>query len=263
MIFEFNDLSWSYDCDTPFQKLGLNTHSISINSGNLVGILGATGSGKSTFVKLVSGLLDYKIRIRANGVDLTPVEVSYVFQQPEHQLFEETVLAELEFALDNYKIAKELWPSLISDSLIRCGLDHSFLGRHPLDLSGGQKRRVAIASVLVYQPNILVLDEPLAGLDVQSSKVLIDTMRSYVNSKTLVFWVSHDHEALLEWADMALVFEDQSIKYMGSVAESIAECNVADPLLRDFLSKRLRDSNALNGKEIIEELKVSSYANQL
>ena len=260
MVFEFDNLSWSYDLDTPFQKVGLDTAPMSINSGNLVGILGATGSGKSTFVKLVSGLLDSRIRISKNGIKLTRKDVSYVFQQPEHQLFEESVQSELEFALDNYKIPKELWPRLISDSLKSCGLSTSFLNRHPLELSGGQKRRLAIASVLVYQPKLLILDEPLAGLDAHCSKVLIKTMKSYVNSETLVLWVSHDHAALLEWADMAVVFQDQAIKSIGSVPESIALCDVADPLLRDFLTRRLEGSNTLNGREIIQELKVDCNA---
>ena len=260
MNFELNDLVWSYDSGTPFEKIGLNCQSFCINAGNLVGLLGATGSGKSTFVKLIAGLLDNKIRIRANGISLRPVDVSYIFQQPEHQLFEDTVSRELEFALKNFDISEDLWPSLISNSLRNCDLDDSFLDRHPLELSGGQRRRVAIASVLVYKPKILILDEPLAGIDAGCSIKLINTMRSYVNSETLVLWVSHDHEALLEWADKAILFEDQSIKFMGSVSESIARCNVADPLLRNFLKGRLQTSTIVNGPEVIEELRGKNNA---
>ena len=263
MIFELHDLFWSYDSDTPFQKVGLNTPSFSVSAGNLVGILGATGSGKSTFAKLIAGLLDSKIRITYNGVSLVPVEVSYVFQQPEHQLFEDTVSAELEFALKNFNISETLWPRLISNSLKCCGLDKSFLGRHPLELSGGEKRRVAIASVLVYEPKILILDEPLAGIDAHCSRKLINMMRSYVGSETVVFWVSHDHEALLEWADMALLFEDQCLKHKGSVLESIAFCNVADPLLRNFLNKRVKDCASISGREVVQELRVDNNANSL
>ena len=255
MNFNLYDLFWSYDAGTPFEKVGLNTDSFSLSAGNLIGVLGATGSGKSTFVKLISGLLDNKIRIMEEESELKPVDVSYVFQQPEHQLFEESVSAEMEFALKNFNIAEERWRSLISKSLKSCGLDETFLNKHPLELSGGQKRRVAIASVLVYAPKILILDEPLAGIDVNCSRTLISTMRSYVTPETLVFWVSHDHEALLEWADQSLLFENQSVKFFGSVVEGVARCNVTDPLLRNFLVRRLEGSVSVNGQELVEELR--------
>tara|TARA_Y100000589_G_C27152959_1_gene629658 strand:- start:808 stop:1590 length:783 start_codon:yes stop_codon:yes gene_type:complete len=255
MIFNFENLFWSYDAGTPFEKIGLHTDSFSLDAGKLIGILGATGSGKSTFVKLISGLLDNKIRIMSDGVALKPDEVSYVFQQPEHQMFEDSVSAEMEFALRNFSIEEEQWPSLISKSLKSCGLDETFLSNHPLDLSGGQKRRVAIASVLVYSPKILILDEPLAGIDANCRSKLINMMRSYVSSETLVFWVSHDHEALLEWADQSIVFENQSVKFTGSVAKGISQCNVADPLLRTFLAKKIQDITPVDGKELVEQLR--------
>lgn len=254
-MINFYDLFWAYDKDTPFEKVGLSCEPFSLQFNQIVGIAGSTGSGKSTFVKLVSGLLDGRIRITKENEVFDPSDISYVFQQPEHQLFEETIEAELEFALRNFNVSEDLWPSLKSKALNHCGLTNILLDFCPLKLSGGQKRRLAIASVLVYGPSILILDEPLAGVDADSKNLLISMMKSYVSPSTLVLWVSHDHEALLEWADQIILFEDGSISHRGSVVRGIAECSVANPILRSFLSDKLKQCPSVNGRTIVHDLR--------
>lgn len=263
MAFEFVDLEWVYDAGTPFERIGLSAAPLSLNSNQVVGIIGATGSGKSTFVKLISGLLDGIIRITFNSRILGVKEVSYVFQQPEHQLFEETIDGELEFALKNFNIPEELWPELKSKALANCGLEGLLPNQSPLTLSGGQKRRLAIASVLVYAPRVLILDEPLAGVDASSKKMLIGLMRNYISADTLVLWVSHDHEALLEWADQIILFEKNTIDFHGSVIDGLARCAVGDPIMRKFLSTKLECSTELTSKQLIRELRGKSHGKSI
>ena len=131
-MINFADLNWTYDEGTPFEKVGLACEPFDLCCNQIVGIAGSTGSGKSTFVKLVSGILDGRIRVTKENKEVLSSEVSYVFQQPEHQLFEETVEAELEFALRNFRVDEESWPSLKIKALSHCGLADIPLDFYPL-----------------------------------------------------------------------------------------------------------------------------------
>lgn len=207
-----------YHSGTPLQNNVLDNITLTMGSNRIIAVVGRTGSGKSTFVQLINGLLQPtagtveigSIRI-TNGKKRAQVlydKVGIVFQLPEHQLFEDTVLKDVSFGPKNLGWPAEKIRSKCLEALSKVGLNESFCERSPFELSGGEKRRVAIASVLAMDPEVLILDEPTVGLDSEGKEQLMELFRSWQQEKErTIIMVTHDMEIVAEYADEVVVFE--------------------------------------------------------
>lgn len=217
MQIEVKNLSCVYGEKTPFEKRALDDVSFSIEAGQSVGIVGCTGSGKSTLIQHLNGLIRSKtgqvtvldIDLSAKKPDLKALRrgIGMLFQYPEYQLFADTVAADVKFGPQNFGMNKEEAEAAAREAVSLVGLDYDEIkDRSPLDLSGGQKRRVAIAGVLAYRPKILILDEPTAGLDPAGKRemlTLIDSLKkSFVET---VVTVSHNMDEIAEFCQRVLV----------------------------------------------------------
>ncbi len=232
MSIKTNELTHIYNPGTPFEKLALNGITLNIPKGKVTAIIGQTGSGKSTFVQHLNALLvptsgsvdieNYHIQPGTKIKDIKELrkKVGLVFQFPEYQLFEETIEKDIAFGPKNFGTSEEEAIALAKKVLPIVGLDDRYLQRSPFDLSGGQKRRVAIAGILVLEPNILVLDEPTAGLDPQGAQEMM-TLFMDLNKKQgkTVLLVSHDMEHVKDYCDHVIVFDQGKVKIESSVKE--------------------------------------------
>lgn len=223
-IIETHDLHFVYGKGTPFEKVALDGVSISIEQGEFIGVIGHTGSGKSTLVQLLNGLLRPESgKILLNGSDIwakpkkirnVRFEVGLVFQYPEYQLFEETVYKDIAFGPTNKGIKdKDELDQIIRTSAGFAGLKESLLEKSPFDLSGGEKRRAAIAGVIAMQPKVLILDEPTAGLDPKGRDRILDRIRTYrEQTGSTVLLVSHSMEDIARVADRVLVMNHGKVE---------------------------------------------------
>lgn len=201
----------------------------------MTAIIGHTGSGKSTLVQHLNGLLlpsagkltvdEFEISRENRPVSLKPLrkKTGLVFQFPEYQLFEETIEKDVIFGPINFGVDEEQAKKKALKALEAVGLDESYLERSPFDLSGGQKRRVAIAGILVMEPEILVLDEPTAGLDPQGAKEMMDLFKTLNESGTTILLVTHDMNQVLAYCDNAVVMSDGKVIKNGTVREIFAQ----------------------------------------
>lgn len=217
MPVEIKNLTHVYMKDTIFQHKALNDVSLTIEDGEFIGLIGHTGSGKSTLIQHLNALLKPSsgniiidgIDITAKGVALKKIRqtVGLVFQYPEHQLFEETVYKDVAFGPLNLGLPKEEIDLRVKESLMLVGLDYDKLKDvSPFELSGGQKRRVAIAGVLAMKPKVLVLDEPTAGLDPKGrDEILGEIRRLHELQKLTVILVSHSMEDIANLVDRIIV----------------------------------------------------------
>ncbi|MGN0504744.1 MAG: energy-coupling factor transporter ATPase [Ruminococcus sp.] len=215
-ILRTENLTYTYGAKTPFEKTAVNNVNIEIKKGDIIGVIGHTGSGKSTLMQMLNGLitptggkvyLDGK-DIYANKKELRSVrfKVGLVFQYPENQLFEETVKKDIAFGPKNMGLSEPEIEERILKAAQFAGLREELLERSPFDLSGGEKRRAAIAGVYAMDPEILILDEPTAGLDPMGREVLLSQIASYHNaSENTVLLVSHNMEDIVRIADKVLV----------------------------------------------------------
>ncbi|WP_297238490.1 energy-coupling factor transporter ATPase [uncultured Faecalicoccus sp.] len=220
MAIEINHLEHVYNTDTPFEHKALHGIDLSIPEGKVTAIIGQTGSGKSTLVQHLNGLLipsagsldicGFHIQplLKIKDVKQLRKEVGLVFQFPEYQLFEETIEKDIAFGPKNFGETEENANELVRKILPMVGLDESYLQRSPFELSGGQKRRVAIAGILVLNPKVLVLDEPTAGLDPQGAKEMMSLFMelNQVQKKTILL-VSHDMEHVMRYCDHVVVLD--------------------------------------------------------
>jgi len=217
MSIIIKELNHIYDPDSPFETQALKDINIDIKDGEFVGLIGHTGSGKSTLIQQLNGLLKPSQGIiEVNGVDLTAKKVSLanvrkkvglVFQYPEYQLFEETVEKDIAFGPKNLKLSSEVISQRVKKAMEYVGLDYETIkGKSPFDLSGGQKRRVAIAGVLAMEPEILILDEPTAGLDPKGrDEILNQIKRLHEQEGITVVLVSHSMEDVARLVDRLIV----------------------------------------------------------
>lgn len=217
------DLQFIYNPKTPFAVCALKDLSVSIADGEIVGIIGHTGSGKSTFVQHLNALIRVQSgSIVIDGIDLSPKKtdlkkirstVGMVFQYPEYQLFADTVEKDVAFGCVNAKLSKEETDKRVKDALQMVGLDYETVkDKSPFDLSGGEKRRVALAGVIVMQPSVLVLDEPTAGLDPQGKRSILSLVRRLNTERGVtVLIVSHDMNEIYENVDRVLLFDNGTI----------------------------------------------------
>lgn len=259
-VLELKHVSYLYGKGTPFEKLALSDISVSFEEGKITGIIGHTGSGKSTLVELLNGILtpteghvyfhgidinrkpkellaDEMARRRAEGKKdaksrraiLAELEkearslrfrIGLVMQYPEYQLFDETVLSDMSYGPRNMGLDESVIDRSVRDAADMAGIGSEMFERSPFDLSGGEKRRVAIAGVLAMRPEVLILDEPAAGLDPAGKKQVFDAISQY-NALTgaTVILVSHSMEDLAMYCDRVLVMSRGSVHAYGTVEE--------------------------------------------
>lgn len=221
-VLELKNLSYVYGIGTPFEKTAVNNLSLSIEKGEFIGIMGHTGSGKSTLVQMLNGLMKPTSGqvlldgedIWANPKDIRKIrfKVGMVFQYPEYQLFEETVAKDIAFGPTNMGKSGAELEKAVNDAARFTGLKDELLEKSPFDLSGGEKRRAAIAGVIAMNPEVLVLDEPTAGLDPMGRDVLLSQIVQYHKErKNTVILVSHSMEDIARVADKIIVMNKSNL----------------------------------------------------
>ncbi len=221
-LIETENCTLRYSAGTPFEREALHDVSVSIEEGEFVGVIGHTGSGKSSFVQLLNGLLKPDSgRVLLDGHDIwehpkeirkVRFEVGMVFQYPEYQLFEETVYKDIAFGPRNMGLSEEEIRERVLTAAEWVGLKAELLQKSPFELSGGEKRRAAIAGVMAMRPRVLILDEPTAGLDPRGRDLILSRIRAYQQEfHTTVLLVSHSMEDIARAADRVLVLNNGSV----------------------------------------------------
>lgn len=267
-------LSYVYMKGTPYEKKALDNIDLNIETGEFVGIIGHTGSGKSTLVQHFNGLLKPTSgNVYINGEELAGKnlrgikrQVGIVFQYPEHQLFEETVYKDIAFGLEKRGEDKEEIDRRVRKAINSVGLDEDIIEKSPFELSGGQKRRVAMAGILVLEPSILVLDEPAAGLDPKGRDEIFDLITNlHRNLSMTVILVSHSMEDIAKLVQRVIVMNQGRIEMTGPVRsifkniDELEKIGLAAPQIT-YLMKKLKDrlpginDNILTVSEAKEEL---------
>ena len=229
-IIKVENLSHVYSEGTPFEKTAIHNISLTIPEGEMVGIIGHTGSGKSTFIQHLNGLLKPTSgTITLDGRDIyestqfthdVRFRVGLVFQYPEYQLFEETVYKDIAFGPSNMKLSEEEIDERVREAAAFVRVEEELFEKSPLELSGGQKRRVAIAGVIAMRPSVLILDEPTAGLDPGGCQQILQNICEYrEKSGSTVILVSHSMDDVARIADRLVVFSQGSILMEGTPEE--------------------------------------------
>ena len=257
-ILEIQNLSHVYSADTPFERAALRDVSLSIQRGEFVGLIGHTGSGKSTLIQHFNGLLKPTSgRVLFDGEDIWKdvkftreirFKVGLVFQYPEHQLFEETVYQDISFGPKNMGLSEEEIRARVERAAQFVGITDAELQKSPFDLSGGHKRRAAIAGVIAMEPDVLILDEPTAGLDPRGRESILQNIRDYQAAQhAAVVMVSHSMEEIASNVDRLLVMNHGQNVMNGtpaevfSHAEELVEMGLAIPKMTQlFLALKRR-----------------------
>ncbi|MBR5089024.1 MAG: energy-coupling factor transporter ATPase [Ruminiclostridium sp.] len=219
---EVKNLTYKYSVGTPFEATAVDNVNVSIKKGQFVGVIGHTGSGKSTLIQHLNGLLKPtggEIRIDGKniwdkGTDIRKVRflAGLVFQYAEYQLFEETVYKDIAYGPTNMGMSEEEIDRAVREAAETMGLSEEILERSPFDLSGGQKRRVALAGVIAMKPEMLILDEPAAGLDPKGRDTVLEEISEYhKKSGTTILLVSHSMEDIVKYAEKILVMNHGSL----------------------------------------------------
>ena len=235
MSIKLSNIYHTYSKGTPFERLALNNVSLDIAKGEIVAIIGHTGSGKSTLVQHLNGLLkpdqgqatidDIDITAKGAQAKAARQQVGMVFQYPEHQLFAETVFEDIAFGPRNKGVEEEAVAKQVREAMDFVGLDYdTFAQRSPFQLSGGQMRRVAIAGVVAMNPDYLVLDEPSAGLDPRSRNAVFKEIMSLHKSRGIaIVLVTHSMEEAVKYADRLLVINAGKVLFDGTPEEIFKE----------------------------------------
>lgn len=221
-VIETKNLTYTYGAGTPFSKTAIEDVNIAIKKGEFIGLIGHTGSGKSTLIQQLNGLLrPTSGTVLLNGKDIwekkkeirkVRFQVGMVFQYPEYQLFEDTVIKDIGFGPRNMGLSQDEVNQRVMQAVDFVGLDHALLEKSPFDLSGGEKRRAAIAGVIAMDPDVLVLDEPTAGLDPQGRDHLLSQIKAYHKQRqNTVILVSHSMEDIARVADRVLVMNESKV----------------------------------------------------
>jgi len=228
------DLCHTYSEGTPFEKTAIEHISVTIPHGQLVAVLGHTGSGKSTFIQHLNALLQpTQGRVFVDGKDINAdkfsrrdvkSQVGLVFQYPEYQLFEETVYQDIAFGPKNQKLSEKEIDERVREAAAFVGVDEALFNDSPLELSGGQKRRIAIAGVIAMRPGVLILDEPTAGLDPAGCRQILNNILHYrEKTGSTVLLVSHNMDDAARLADRLLVFDRGMLAMDGTPEQVFAE----------------------------------------
>lgn len=247
MQIKFNHVFFTYNIDSPFSVNALTDINLDLNENNITAIVGRTGSGKSTLTELINKLLTPtsgevhinnlvnapKVKIKGKAIKEFRKEIGFLFQFSENQLFEETVLKDVMFGVQSFYPKNKNPEELAIKALNLVGLDESFYNRSPFDLSGGEKKKVAIAGVLAYQPKLLILDEPTAGLDAKGKREIMDLFKKIHESGVAIILVTHDMDVVLDYADKMIVIDDGKIQKIGTpkdiLQEDIEQYNLETP----------------------------------
>jgi len=235
-------LTHIYMQDSPFESTAIEDIHLTIEDGEFIGLIGHTGSGKSTLIQHLNGLLKptrgkiivQGINLREKGVSMKKIrqEVGLVFQYPEHQLFEETVYKDVAFGPTNLGLSPQEVEERVRESIQMVGLDYeSVKDRSPFELSGGQRRRVAIAGVLAMHPSILILDEPTAGLDPRGRDEILSLIQNLHRKKgNTIILVSHSMEDISRMVDRIIVMNKGRIALIGKPAEIFAQAELLEEI---------------------------------
>lgn len=229
MEIRFNDVEYIYNKKTPFKVVALKNLNIDFKKNKINAIIGSNGSGKSTLIQMINALIIpsngnvnvdnfcIKSKCKINNVKDLRFNVGLIFQFPEQQIFNLTVKDEIGFALENFNYKLDMKEKRIIDSLKMVGLDDSYLNKNPLSLSFGEMRKIAIASILAYNPKVLIFDEPTLGLDAKSKNNLIKIIRLLKNRyhKTIII-VSHDMDLIHKISDYIYVISNGSLVSSGN-----------------------------------------------
>ena len=262
---EIQDVSFLYSKGTPFQMVALNNVSVSFEKGKITGLIGHTGSGKSTLVHMLNGLYRPSSgKVLLDGVDIwaKPKEISkvryrvgLVMQYPEYQLFDDTVRADIGFAPRNQGLSDEEIEERVKEAAEFVGIPDDMLDKSPFELSGGQKRRVAIAGIIAMRPEVLVLDEPAAGLDPRGRREILGGLVKYVekNDATVIL-VSHSMEDMAIYCDNVVVMNKAEVFKSGTVdeifsdAESLMDIGLDVPVVAKIAAKLKKEGIDLSGR---------------
>ena len=265
-IIKTQDLSYVYGEGTPFRKVALDKVNIDIEEGELVGIIGRTGSGKSTLIQHFNGLLKATSgKVFIDGEELFSdksrlrqirFKVGLVFQYPEYQLFEDTVYKDIAYGPINMGLSREEVDERVKRTMSLVGLKPELMQKSPFELSGGQKRRVAIAGVMAMEPKVLILDEPTAGLDPHGRDRILNLIKEYHRQKgSTVMLVSHSMEDIAKTVNKILVMNDSRLFVYNTPERVFAKVKELDnmgltvpQITRVF--DRLRDSGIAFSDEV-------------
>lgn len=277
MSIEVKNLSYIYEEGFPGESIALDDISFNIGDGELVGIIGHTGSGKSTLLQQLNGLIKPKSgTIIVDNTDLTNPDTSLlavrrrvglVFQYPEYQLFEETVAKDVAYGPMNLGLDEEEVSQRVEEAIELVGLDYDQVkNASPFELSGGQKRRVAIAGVIAMKPDVLILDEPTAGLNPKAHHDILNMIKTiHERTKNIILLVSHNMDDIADMADRVLVMNSGKL-VMNSTPEEIfsreselAEMGLAVPAAKSIASKLKAagmniDGNCLTLDQVADEI---------
>lgn len=252
-IIEIENLNHIYSVGTPYEKKALSNINLSINSGDFVGLIGHTGSGKSTLVQHLNGLLkptSGKIivdgeKLFAEKTNMIKIreKVGLVFQYPEYQLFEETIYKDIAFGPKNLGLSSEEIDERVMYAVKCVGLEERMLKKSPFEISGGQKRRVAIAGVLAMKPKVLVLDEPTAGLDPYGRDEILSEINELHKEGITIVLVSHSMEDISKFSNRVLVmnhgkltFDDETLKIFEK-AEDLQKIGLRIPMVLEIIKE--------------------------
>ncbi len=229
-VLELKHAGYIYGKDTVYEVTAVRDVSFTITKGEFIGVLGHTGSGKSTMVQLLNGLLKptegevffHGENIHGSGFDLRRLRtrVGLVFQYPEHQLFETDLLSDVMFGPKNQGLSKEECAEKARQALAKVGIPEELYGESPFELSGGQKRRAAIAGVLAMEPEVLILDEPTAGLDPSGRDEILDQVKDLQKEGISILLVTHSMEDAARYADRLLIMNDGTLTFDGTPREA-------------------------------------------
>jgi len=233
-LIETEKLTHIYSSGTPFERIAVRDIDFAAERGEYLGLIGATGSGKSTFIQHLNGLLKPTSGfVRFDGRDIHEAksytrkirfQVGLVFQYPEYQLFEATVFADIAFGPKNMELPENDVRERVLEAAGFAGLDDSLLEKSPFELSGGEKRRAAIAGVIAMRPEVLILDEPTAGLDPRGRDEIIRNIMNYKKAKdATVIMVTHDMEEIARSVDRIVLFENGGVVMEGTPARVFTE----------------------------------------
>ena len=245
MSIELKDISYTYLKNTSYKQRALNNINLTINDGEYIGIVGKTGSGKSTLLDILSGLVKPDNgEIIYRGIDRSDIGV--IFQFVEKQLFETTVEKDVGFILKNKGIKDE---NKIKEIIEYMGFDYNKVkDKSPLEFSIGEKRKIAIAGVLVSRPKYLILDEPFASLDFDGRKQLIKTLNDLHNNGTSIIIISHSSDIICQLVDRVIVLDNGKIISDGKPIDVVSNSNISK------LAKKLNVNNCVKYDDLLNEI---------
>ena len=267
MPIRFNDVFYTYQANSPFKSEALKGVSLDIKDGSFTCIVGHTGSGKSTLIQQLNGLLiPTSGSVEVNGFTVQKKhkslknlhnlrkEVGIVFQFARYQLFEETIEADVAFGPMNFGVKKEEALEIAHKCLKTVGIDESLFKRSPFEVSGGQRRRVAIAGILALQPKILVLDEPTAGLDPRGASEILQLFKKLNDQGTTIILVTHDINIVYEYANDVIVMNEGKIELHCApeelFKEDVENYSLETPLIQKTVNALLEKGMKINPAKI-------------